>query len=713
MRFRAFNLGHAYRRFVGLAWSCALILIAGLPGGILAQGSKGSPVGPPATRTDNVTETLHGAKIVDPYRWLEDQDSPDTRAWLTAQNEYTQSLLGKLPGREALSRRLGQLLKIDLITTPFQRNGRYFFTKRLATQDLPVICMRKGLHGSDEVLVDPHQLSRDHTTSVSLIGVSVDGSLMMYSVREGGQDEAVVRFLDVDTRKAGDQLPKARYFGFGLKPDKSGVHYSRFGTEGSRVFYHTMGTDPSKDMELFGKGYGPDKIILCRLSVDGHYLVLQVEYGSAATKTEVYYQDLERKTDILPIVNEIEAQFDGDIGGDHLFLKTNWNAPNGRIFDVDLQHPGREAWREIVRESDATIEQVSAIGGRLWVSYFKDVASQVKVFEADGKQLGDVALPAVGSLTNIRGSWDQPDLFYAFSSFLIPTAIYRYDISSGAREEWARTQVPIQADRYEVKQIWYASKDGTKIPMFLVHAKGLKLDGSHPALLTGYGGFDVSLTPAFSSRAAIWVEAGGVFALANLRGGGEFGENWHRAGMLEKKQNVFDDFVAAAEWLIKSGYTTSSKLAISGGSNGGLLVGAALTQHPEMFRAVVCAVPLLDMVRYHKFLVARFWVPEYGSSEDAQQFKYIYAYSPYHHVKRGVKYPAVLFISGDSDTRVAPLHARKMAALLQASTGSDRPVLLHYDTKAGHSAGQPVNKQIDDLTDELIFLFWQLGVKQS
>jgi len=335
----------------------------------------------------------------------------------------------------------------------------------------------------------------------------------------------------------------------------------------------------------------------------------------------------------------------------------------------------------------------------------------VGVFGPEGKHLRDIAFPTLGSVGGVNGRWDSQEAFFSFTSFHIPTTIYRYDVAKGNQEVWARLEVPINSERFEVKQVWYESKDKTKVPMFIVHAKGLKLDGSHPTLLTGYGGFNLSRTPGFSSLAALWVERGGVYAVANLRGGGEFGEEWHKAGMLEKKQNVFDDFLAAAEWLIKNGYTHPSKLAISGGSNGGLLVGAALTQRPDLFQAVVCAYPLLDMIRYHKFLVARFWVPEYGSSENPDQFKYIYAYSPYHHVKPGTKYPAVLFITGDSDTRVDPLHARKMAALLQSATGSDKPMLLHYDTKAGHSGGLPVSKQIDDLTDELSFLFWQLGVK--
>ena len=352
---------------------------------------------------------------------------------------------------------------------------------------------------------------------------------------------------------------------------------------------------------------------------------------------------------------------------------------------------------------------MSLAGGSVFVNYLREVRSSVKVFNGDGKPLRDIVFPSLGTVGSVYGRWNSGEAFFQFTSFHIPTTIYRYGVADGKQEVWARLNVPIQSDTIDVKQVWYESKDRTRIPMFLVHRKGLKLDGSHPTLLYGYGGFTQSLTPTFTPRAALWVERGGVFAMPNLRGGGEFGESWHKAGMLDKKQNVFDDFIAAAEWLVKNRYTQSSRLAISGGSNGGLLVGAALTQRPELFRAVVCSYPLLDMVRYHKFLIAKFWVPEYGSADDPQQFKFIHAYSPYHHVVAGTKYPAVLLITGDADTRVAPLHARKMAALLQSATGSDRPVLLHYDTKAGHVGGTaPVSKRIEELADELSFLDWQL-----
>ena len=682
----------------------AIFLLHGLL--CLAQEHKA----PPRTRIDNMTETLHGVTVNDPYRWLEDQDSPETRAWIKAQNDYSSSVLGALPFRNRIRERLTQLLKIDTISTPFARGGRYFLTKRRADQNQAAIYVRNGLNGKDEVLVDPNTMSADQMTSVQIQDVSPDGKLLVYGLRQGGEDEVTISLLDVDSRKElPDRLPKGR-IGVSLKPDKSGFYYSKFiNNVGGRIYYHAMGTDAARDVEVFGKGYGPAVAVFMNVSPDGRYLFLYASHGSAGDKTELYFQDLKTNGPIKTIVSDIDAGFSTDIAGDHLYLLTNWNAPNRRVLDVDLRKPERANWREIVPEGATVITGISAVGDKLFVDYLENAASQIKVFDPSGKHVRDIALPAIGTSSGMKGDWDRDEGFYTFNSFAQPTTIYRYEVSSGKQEIFARLSVPVQSDQIEVKQVWYESKDKTKIPMFLVYKKDIKLDGSNPTFLTGYGGFNVSLTPGFSSLAAYWAESGGVYAVPNLRGGGEFGEKWHKAGMLANKQNVFDDFISAAEWLIKQKYTSTSKLAISGGSNGGLLVGAAMTQRPELFQAVVCSYPLLDMIRYQSFLVARFWVPEYGSAENAEQFKYIHAYSPYHQVKKGVKYPAVLFMTGDADTRVAPLHARKMAALVQASTGSDRPVLLHYNTKAGHSGGLPVSQIIEDQTDELSFLFWQLG----
>jgi prolyl oligopeptidase len=697
--------------------SLSLLLIFSL--GLSAQAPRpvsDAPAGPPKTQVDVVKETINGVEIDDPYRWLEDQNSPQTRAWIDSENAYTDSLLSRIRGRDTLKTKIAGFFKIETMSTPTVRNGRYFFTKRGADQDQSLLYMRQGLAGKDEVLVDPLALSPDHTATVVPQAVSTDGSMIVYGIRQGGEDEITPHLYDVNARK---ELPgtflRARYSGIAILPDKSGIYLTRQTKEGPRVYLHKIGTNAEAETEVFGKGYGPEISINARLSTDGHYLVFAVSYGSAATKTEVYVQDLKRSGALVTVVKELDAAFfpaggESPIVGDTLYLRTNWKAPKWRVIAVDLKNPGRDHWHEVLPEGEGVLDSVSLVGGKLVTSEIKDVVAHIKLYDVHGKPAGEINPPALGSLSGLSGTWESSESFFSFNSFHVPTTIYRYDIATGKRTVWFQAKVPIEGDQYEVKQVWYTSKDGTKIPMFLAYAKGLKLDGSHPALLTGYGGFNISSFPGFNAFAAAWISSGGVYALANLRGGGEFGEAWHHAGMLEKKQNVFDDFIAAAEWLVANKYTSPERLGIRGSSNGGLLMGAMLTQRPDLFGAVICGYPLLDMVRYHKFLVAGYWVPEYGSADNPDQFKYIYAYSPYQHVKQGTKYPAVLFLTGDSDTRVAPLHARKMTALMQASTGSDRPILLHYDTKAGHSQGTPVSKQIENATDELDFLLWQLNV---
>jgi len=680
------------------------------------------PVGPlcpealcqPPTRQDDVVEVLHGVEITDPYRWLEDQVSPETRAWIEAQNAYTDSVLGKIPGREEVRQELAALMRTDMAGLPMERGGRYFYQKRLADQDLYVIYMREGLDGPDQVLVDPHTMSADHSINTDIFAISRDGKLLAYGVRQGGEDETTIRFLDVDGRRdLADVLPRANYDEVCFTPDNKVVYYSRHNDDGPHVLRHAMGADPAEDAEVFGRAFGPEVGVSIDLSDDGHWLVFTAWHGSAAT-SDIYYWDLTRPGFIIPIVKGIDASFEGALGGDHLFIKTDWNAPNGRILAVDLADPRREAWKQVVPEAEDVIENFTPVGGKLLVSYARAALPVVKVFAADGVYSSTLELPSMGAVSQIVGRWEGSDGFFYFSSFNVPRRIYRYTVAGGASSLWWQSAVPFESDLFEVKQVWYRSKDSTEVPMFLASRKGVALDGSRPVLLTSYGGFRSIQTPYFSSQAAAWMNHGGVYAVPGIRGGSEFGEQWHRDGMLEKKQNTFDDFIAAAEWLIANHYTSPGKLAISGGSNGGLLVGAAMTQRPELFKAVVCWHPLLDMIRYHRFLVAAFWVPEYGSSDDPEQFKYIYAYSPYHRVVDGVKYPAMLMVSGDGDTRVDPLHARKMVARLQAATASEAavaPVLLKYDTKAGHMGGKPLSQIVEDEVGEMQFLMWQLGMK--
>ncbi|UCF35766.1 MAG: S9 family peptidase [Acidobacteriota bacterium] len=665
----------------------------------------------PTTRQDNVREIIHGVEIVDPFRWLEDRNNPETGDWIRAQNEYTHQLLDNLPYLGRIQSRYAELSRIDQISVPTERNGRYFLWKKRAEDDLWVLYKREGLRGKDEVLIDPHQFSPDHTTNISQEDISADGMLLVYGVRTGGEDETELRVLNVETGEdLPDRLPRALYRGVSLKKDNSGFYYNFQRRDvGIRIRYHAIGTDPSEDVEIFGEGYGPDKWINGTVSDDGRSLLISVHHGWG--RNEVYVKEIGTDKPITAVVNDIDAHFYPEIVGGTIIMQTDWKAPSNRILAVDLEDPARQKWREVVPASSDTIQSYSLVGGKLFVHYLHDVTSRIKIFSADGEPEGEMPLPGLGTATGPHGHWDSEEAFVTFSTFLQSGATYLYDTSKGTMELWAQDSVPFNPDPFEVKQVWYPSKDGTRVPMFVVHKKGLELNGEHPALLYGYGGFNVSLTPRFSTMTAIWLESGGVYALANIRGGGEFGEEWHRAGMLEKKQNVFDDFIAAAEWLINSKYTNPSRLAIRGGSNGGLLVGAALTQRPDLYQAVLCEFPDLDMIGYYRFdnnnppaLL------EYGNASEPEQFKFLYAYSPYQKVKPGTDYPAVMLTTGDNDTRVPPLQARKMTARLQMATSSERPILLRYDTMAGHAGGKPLSKQIEDYSLELAFLFWQVGM---
>ena len=504
-------------------------------------------------------------------------------------------------------------------------------------------------------------------------------------------------------------MPRADYESVAIEPSKHGVYYSILTAKGGRLYHHVMGAAGSDEL-IYGEGLGSDTEISGSLSNDGRYLLISLIYGSGSSRTDLYLKDLRGGGPVRPVVKDTEALFFGDISSGQLFINTNWKTPRWHVMKADLENPARDAWKEIVPEAADAIEGFGTFGGKLFVQYSRNVSSQLKYFEMDGKPIGEAKLPALGAIGGAGGSWASSEVFFSFETFNIPATVYRFDAKSGATEVWARPNVPIASDEYAVEQVWYASKDGTKIPMFLFYKKGLARDGARPTWLTAYGGFDVNENPEFAESAVAWADRGGIFAIANLRGGGEFGEAWHKAGMREKKQNVFDDFFAAAEWLIANKYTSREKLAIYGGSNGGLLMGAAITQRPDLYGAVICTYPLEDMLRFQKFMDGPLWVAEYGSADDETQFKYLLAYSPYQNVKDGTKYPPVLFITGDGDTRVAPLHARKMAARLQAANGSDHPILLLYDTKSGHSGGRPRNKEIEERTDILSFLCLELGV---
>jgi prolyl oligopeptidase len=688
---------------------------------------KSSPAKVPLAPQKPVVDEVQGHKITDDYRWLEDAASPETQHWVSDEMAYTRDVLDPLPGREPLHKRLTDLISIGSISAPQIGGKHYFYTKREGSQNQPVLFVREGVNGKDRVLADVNQLAADGTVALDWWVPSDDGKYVAYGTSPSGSEMSTLHVIETATGQLlPDSIERTRAVSLAWMLDNSGFYYTRYPKKGEvaegqevyyrHVFYHALGSDPAKDPLVFGKDLGAEDWPQVDLSNHGDWLLITVAQGW--TKTDLYVQDLRPGIERNPPVRITEGKnflYGGEIFNGKIYITTNEDAPRYRTFVVDAASAARTNWKEIIPQNDAVLQGTAIVNGLLLAQYEKNASSQLKLLNTDGKTLGDVQLPAIGSIFGLGGKWDRKEVFFAFHSFTVPDSIYQVNLGTRGTTLWSKVEAPgIDPDKYEVKQLWFDSKDGTHVPMFVFHKKGLALDGKNPTLLTGYGGFNISLTPNFVGDRYLWLEHGGVFAVANLRGGAEFGEDWHRSGMLDKKQNVFDDFAAAAEFLISQKYTDKDHLAIRGGSNGGLLMGAALTQHPDLYRAVVCQVPLLDMLRYQNFQIAKLWVAEYGSSEDPKQFDWIYAYSPYHHVKQGTEYPAILFMTADTDTRVDPMHAKKMAALMQAEAANgqsrERPILLRIDTKAGHGAGKPIAKQVEDMTDIYSFLFWQLGM---
>jgi prolyl oligopeptidase len=701
-----------------------------------ADTPAAAPATPPKAQAKPIVDIYHGTKVVDNYRWLEDRNSPETQKWVADEMAYTRALLDPLPGRDAIHKRLTELLSIGSITAPLIAGKHYFYTKREGMQNQPVLYVRDGLNGSDRVLVDANQLAADGTIALDWFQPSDNGKYVAYGTSQSGSEMSTLHIVET---KSGTILPdtieRTRAASIVWLHDNSGFYYTRYPKKGDvpagqemynrHVFFHELGTDPETDDLIFGEGRDPEDWPSVFLSNDGRWLLIHVSQGW--TKSELFLMDTHGKNPPSRLTTGKDFNYGAEVFDGKVYIITNEDAPRYRAFVTEAGNFDREAWKEIIPQSDAVLQNVSVYGGKLFVQYEQNATSGLMVFDLEGKKISDVSLPAIGTVFGHGGRWNRDEVFFGFHSFTVPPSVYHFELKglkfvSGKNTYetialWSKVDAPsIDPTAYEVAQEWYKSKDGTRVPMFIVHKKGLEKNGKNPTLLTAYGGFNISLTPSFSRTAYLWMEHGGVFAVANLRGGAEFGEDWHRAGMLDKKQNVFDDMIAAAEHLISEKYTDKNHLAIQGGSNGGLLMGAMMTQRPDLFRAVVCQVPLLDMLRYQNFQIAKLWIPEYGTAENPEQFKWLYAYSPYQHVKAGVEYPAILFMTGDFDTRVDPMHAKKMAALMQAEAkngaSKTRPILLRIESKAGHGAGKPVTKQIEEFTDVYSFLFSQLGVKE-
>jgi prolyl oligopeptidase len=704
------------RRTFGLGLAIWLVLGAGAVAQTI-HGREGITLPPPpAVDAIPVSDDYFGTRIPDSYRWLEDARSPETRAFIDAQNAYTARYLKQARIRSQVADDLDELENVSEWRFPIERAGSYFFRKRLAGEQQFSIFVRRGWTGpggtaKDERLIDPAQMGRDPNTSVRLEDVSRDGTLLAYAVQQGGADETSIHVFNVKTGKTmEDELPTARYFGVNFAPDGASIYYARNNKQGTLLYRHLLGTRNSKDALLFGHEFrgeelAGDDLFSGVVTDDGRYLVVTIRRGVPARRVDIVYRDLTKPGSTFEVlVWAMDSRFDAIYAKGAWYVKTDYKAPKGRILKAD---PGimPDVWKTIVPEGQDVISDWSIVGGKIYVNRLKDVKTETAVYMLDGRPAGKIDFDGIGSSSVVWGRTEDRYGFVSFQSFIVPPTIYRLDTLTGKRDVFAQPKIPFDSSQYELTQVSFKSKDGTQIPMFIAGKKGLKRDGTERLLMTGYGGFNVSMAPYWSPDTAWWLEQGGWFALPNLRGGGEYGEHWHEQGMFERKQNVFDDFFGAARYLIDNKYTSPAHFAIEGASNGGLLMGAAITQRPELFSAVLCEYPLLDMLRFQKFLVGSYWTTEYGSAKNEKQFFYLLKYSPYHNVKSGTAYPAVMFFTGDGDTRVDPLHARKMTPLLQSASSSGRPILLHYSVAGGHSGGMGVDQQVQDDADRLTFLW--------
>jgi prolyl oligopeptidase len=699
-----------------------LALVAFAPASALAQ------IEYPKARKVDVVEDYHGTQVADPYRWLEDVDAEQTKAWVEAQNAVTFGYLEAIPERERIRERLTELWDYERYGTPFKEGGRYFFYKNDGLQNQSVLYMQSSLDAEPVVALDPNRFSEDGTVALRTLSFTEDASLMVYGTSASGSDWQEFFVRDVEAgRDLTDHLSWVKFSGASWTHDGAGFFYGRYpepsegetfeGTNRNmKLYYHRVGTPQSEDQLIYERPDQPDWGLGAFVNDDGRYAIMYVSQGTDE-RNRIYYVDLgdplnpRLDGEIVKLLDDFDASY-GFVGNDGqvFYFLTNLDAPRYRLIAIDTRRPAREDWRTIIPEKEDVLRSVGIVNNQFVARYLHDAHTQILIYGMDGTFEREVELPSIGSVQRFSGEREDTEAFYSFTSYLYPTTIFRYDFETGRSTVFKAPQVDFDPSGYETRQVFYTSRDGTRIPMFITHKKGIELDGSNPTYLYGYGGFNSTQTPYFSTSMLVWYEMGGVYAVACLRGGGEYGEEWHQAGMLKKKQNVFDDFIAAAEYLIDEGYTSSEKLAVGGASNGGLLVGAVMTQRPELFGAALPAVGVMDMLRFHKFTIGWAWVSDYGSADDPEMFGYLYAYSPYHNLHPAF-YPPTMVTTADHDDRVVPGHSFKFAARLQEMQMGDAPVLIRIQTKAGHGGGKPTTMVIEEQADRWAFLMKSLGIE--
>jgi prolyl oligopeptidase len=689
----------------------------------LLSSAQTAPLPYPQARRSDQVDDYHGTKVADPYRWLEDTDSAETHAWVEAENKLTFGYLDQIPYRQALRDRLTKLWNYERYTVPSQHGGRYFFQHNTGLQQQNVLLVAESIHGEPRVLLDPNLLSSDGTVALAGAEISDDGKLMAYGLATSGSDWNEWHVRDIDTGKdLSDDLKWVKFSGASWSKDNKGFYYSRYDEPTGaamrdtnyfqKLYYHRLGTAQSEDKLIYDRPDNKEMGFAGNVTDDGHYLIISVWQGTSP-KNRLYYKDLTQPdSPVVKLLDDFDAQYNFiDNDGPVFWFHTDLDAPRGRLLAIDTRHAERANWKTLVPQGADKLEFASAVNNSFLVGYLKDAKTEVRVFDLAGAHLRDVDLPGIGTAGGFGGKRNEKETFYSFTSFLSPNTVYRYDPVAGKSSVYRQPKVDFDASRYETKQVFYNSKDGTRVPMFLTYKKCIKLDGQNPTLLYAYGGFDISLTPGFSVPTVVWLEMGGIYAQPNLRGGGEYGEEWHEGGMKLKKQNVFDDFIAAAEWLIANKYTSTSKLAVRGGSNGGLLIGACVTQRPDLFGVALPEVGVMDMLRFHKFTIGWAWTSDYGSSDNAEEFKALYAYSPLHNLKPGTKYPPTLIATSDHDDRVVPGHSFKFAATMQTDQAGPAPILIRIEVKAGHGAGKSITKLIDETADTWAFVAHNLDMK--